>query len=136
MLLKSLSIKSINFLLILLLVLGASFGPAVAEEAEKKEELFLIKGEKKLKLLVDDKELETNYKLDFSLDARDLLSDTRNFPQLIKVKIFSLDSENQEELVSLINSSVFNLNQARNFGFSVNLPENFNASELRSRGRE
>lgn len=87
--------------------------------------------ESSVKLLVAEEDITSsdNYQLNFLMDASDLLVKS-NFPQQIKIKAYTLDETNQESLVTIINSSIFNSVQAKKYKFTLNLPETFSSQDL------
>jgi hypothetical protein len=94
--------------------------------------IFNLNTDSKQQLLINEQTLidSHNFKLEFSMNAEELLLRT-SFPQQVKVKAYTLSSSsNEESIVTIINSSFYNIRQARNFSFSIELPSNFPSQDL------
>ena len=93
-------------------------------EAQADKIVLLING---LDLKLDSETTNTK-EIRFLLDASALM--TKDYPQAIKVKAYTKDLNEKENIISIINSTIFNSKQALNYKFTLELPASFNSNEV------
>jgi hypothetical protein len=120
--------KSICVILSLVILLSGivSVGPVQASNHLK--ELKAIKNDSGIKLLLNENNSRNNFKLSFVTDASSLLT-KGSFPQHLRVKAYTLSS-NEEQLISIINRTIYNNRQAENFRFELDLPRDFVTADV------
>jgi hypothetical protein len=94
------------------------------ENNENDKVVLMING---LDLKLDDETTESS-SLRFLLDASPLM--TKVYPQTIKVKAYTKDSDDKEDIISIINSTFFKSKQARNYSFSLDIPASFSSNDV------
>lgn len=123
-----------------ILAISSLFFPTYAKQAKINSEDY-IAVEKiyeaqtdKVVLLINELDLQelsktTNSKeIRLIMDASSLM--TKVYPQLIKIKAYTRDENNQESIISIINSTIFNRKQALDYKFTLNIPASFNSNEV------
>lgn len=86
-----------------------------------------------IELLVNSLDLErgseSTNRIQFSLDASGLMVKPE-YPQLIKIKVYTKDNSDNENIISIINSTIFKLKQAKKYNFSIDIPATFSSNDL------
>ena len=90
-----------------------------------KDKVALLVNELDLKLDSDVTELN---QVRFLLDVTPLM--TKVYPQTIKIKAYTKNSENKENIISIINSTIYKKNQALNYSFVLDIPASFNSNDI------
>ncbi len=123
-----------------ILTLSSIFSPVYSKQVKINSEEY-ISVEKtyevqadKVDLLINgldlqqDNEITNPKEIRFLLDASSLM--TKVYPQSIKVKTYTKDLNEKENIISIINSTILSSKQALNYKFTLELPASFNSNEV------
>jgi hypothetical protein len=96
-------------------------------EASENDKVVLMINGLDLKLDLKSEDGESN-QIRFLLDASPLM--TKAYPQTIKVKAYTKDANDKEEIISIINSTFFKRKQARKYKFVLDIPASFSSNDI------